>query len=402
MHASNVEHLIGRRRVHPFPARMAASIPYSVLMNHHGNLNVLDPMAGSGTTIAIARRLGHLAYGVDTDPLAVLIGRVGCEDVRHNQIIGSMYAVLQKSARWYGSLTAGNAYPLDCDEETKAFIRFWFDPTNRRQLAALTRAISEVRNSNCRRILECAVSRMIIVKSFGASRAMDVAHSRPHRVHSRGPLRPLDHFQKQVEWILGAIPFKRDLHLPSANVRLGDARKLRFSDDSMDLIITSPPYLNAIDYMRGHRLSLVWLGYRLQSLRGTRSSSVGIGCYRDAVTVAENLSSFASQGFRTERSRRLVTQFSSDIFRVLQECFRVLKQGGSMISVLADSTIKGQRIRTADGFAALGIAAGFRLKQSFVRRIPSSQRYLPTPSRASENSLARRMRTETVLQLEKP
>src|SRR3712207_7608036 len=39
--------------------------------------------------------------------------------------------------------------------------------------------------------------------------------------------------------------------------------------------ITSPPYLNAIDYLRGHRLSLVWLGYRIGDLRLTRAVSIG-------------------------------------------------------------------------------------------------------------------------------
>jgi len=40
-------------------------------------------------------------------------------------------------------------------------------------------------------------------------------------------------------------------------------------------VLTSPPYLNAIDYLRGHRLALVWLGHELGPLKEIRANSVG-------------------------------------------------------------------------------------------------------------------------------
>ena len=46
-------------------------------------------------------------------------------------------------------------------------------------------------------------------------------------------------------------------------------------DKYIDKVITSPPYLNAIDYMRGNKFSLVWLGYSLSELRKVRSNSIG-------------------------------------------------------------------------------------------------------------------------------
>ena len=53
----------------------------------------------------------------------------------------------------------------------------------------------------------------------------------------------------------------------------GDARVLRGVDrDSVDAVITSPPYLNAIDYLRGHKLALVWLGYTISRIRGYQST----------------------------------------------------------------------------------------------------------------------------------
>src|SRR5690606_37795699 len=62
----------------------------------------------------------------------------------------------------------------------------------------------------------------------------------------------------------------------TASVTQGDARRLEdVPDDAFDLALTSPPYLNAIDYLRGHRLTLVWLGYDVTSIRDIRAASVG-------------------------------------------------------------------------------------------------------------------------------
>jgi ribosomal protein L11 methylase PrmA len=59
--------------VHPFPARMAPSIVFEELSRESDQLTVVDPMAGSGTSIVAARLRGHRAFGFDVDPLAVLL-----------------------------------------------------------------------------------------------------------------------------------------------------------------------------------------------------------------------------------------------------------------------------------------------------------------------------------------
>lgn len=50
---------------------------------------------------------------------------------------------------------------------------------------------------------------------------------------------------------------------------------LPLDDASIDLVVTSPPYLNAIDYMRCSKFSLVWMGHGISDLRRLRSRSIG-------------------------------------------------------------------------------------------------------------------------------
>src|SRR5258708_14980086 len=75
-HKKTILEALGRSPIHPFPARMAPGIALEALGDAKPPLRVLDPMAGSGTVLAVARANGHRAYGVDLDPLAVLLAGV--------------------------------------------------------------------------------------------------------------------------------------------------------------------------------------------------------------------------------------------------------------------------------------------------------------------------------------
>lgn len=91
--------LLNRRTVHPFPARMAANIPWEILSPRRGRLRVLDPMAGSGTSLIVGRAAGHEAFGVDSGPLAVLISRVATADAKASRLEERGLEVLRLAKR---------------------------------------------------------------------------------------------------------------------------------------------------------------------------------------------------------------------------------------------------------------------------------------------------------------
>jgi hypothetical protein len=98
--------------------------------------------------------------------------------------------------------------------------RYWFDRTNRRQLAALARAIAEVPKRRVREILWCAFSRLIITKQAGASLALDVAYSRPHKVADETVIRPIEQFEAAVRAVVSAIPFRTPHSTPRARIKV--------------------------------------------------------------------------------------------------------------------------------------------------------------------------------------
>lgn len=391
--------------VHPFPARMAPSIVWDSLPDADRPLRILDPMSGSGTTLVCARAKGHYAMGCDTDPLALVIARAWCSDVALERLDHRATLVLERAKDLAEQLHCEEAYPREADEETRQFVDFWFDDENRRQLAALSICITRVRCEVEKTLLWCAFSRLIITKSVGVSLAMDVSHSRPHKAYKVAPIRCFDRFQKAVEQVAQNSPFQvgdeSKGSYPAADVRFGDARRLPIESNSIDMIITSPPYLNAIDYLRGHKLSLVWMGHRIEDIRRLRSENIGSEISYHSRTEGAILDAIRAMSESNDLDNRrmgMMRRYAYDMNNVLRECARVLKRNAHAIFVVGDSSVRGVFIRNSDGLTELAANHGFSLESRVVRPIAENRRYLPPPtSHQSGKQLQSRMREEVIL-----
>jgi hypothetical protein len=131
-HRKTILEILGRSPIHPFPARMAPGIALEALRESTTTLRVLDPMAGSGTVLAVARAKGHRAFGMDLDPLAVLLAGVWTRTVDAGRANDKAAEVLGRAKAAFGALASGQAYPASADDETREFIRYWFDDYARR------------------------------------------------------------------------------------------------------------------------------------------------------------------------------------------------------------------------------------------------------------------------------
>src|SRR5258706_3373045 len=198
----SLHEVLGRHSVHPIPARMAAGLALEALSKLRRPATVLDPMVGSGTALAIGRANGHRCNGFDVDPLAVLISRVWTRTVDACEVRRRAGQVLERARQIATDLSSRDAYPVSADLETRAFVRYWFDDYARRQLAALSMAISDVTADGVRETLWCAFSRQIIAKQSGVSLALDLPHSRPHRAFDRAPRKPFRLFLDAIERVL--------------------------------------------------------------------------------------------------------------------------------------------------------------------------------------------------------
>lgn len=387
--------------IHPFPARMAPEIAFDALDGLSKRSLILDPMIGSGTVMRTISELGYKGIGFDVDPLAVLMTKAWTSKIDEAGFLKASDKILTASKE----LNSKTIYLpwIDEDKPTKDFIKFWFAF---RQIADLRKLSYKIYNHNREysTLYKIALSRLIITKNKGASLAADVSHSRPHKIKEHNDFDVLAEFQKscfQISKAISAEKLKGEIQ-----IRKGDARNLKaVKNNSIDSIITSPPYLNALDYMRGHKLSLVWLGHNINSLTGIRSSSVGaekapnknanINQAKKIVHQIQNVNSLPT------RIKNMVYRYALDMENIVKESSRVLKKNRNATFVIGNSSLKGVYIDNTLITKEAAYAYGLKLLDSKEREIPQNKRYLPPPNGTNNTGLNARMRTETILTFKK-
>jgi hypothetical protein len=356
---------------------------------------VLDPMCGSGTVVRVAVDENRKGIGADLDPLAVIITRATCMPDWSTDLHMRAEDVVRNAKRRSSALPSWIA----SDPATAAFVEYWFGPEQTPDLARLARVLADrPRRDDALRI---ALSRLIVTKESAASLARDTAHSRPHRVRLSNDFDVFDGYLRAAERLeslampAGGTPGGA----PRASIRRADARRLHHVDTaSVDLVVTSPPYLNAIDYLRGHRLSLVWLGWTVGELRELRGST--IGAERGLPSETENIRKLASNAVPrfaelTGRQQGMVIRFARDMDQLCATLGRVVKPGGHAVFVVADSQLGGITIENSSVCSVAARSHGFEMLKRQRRPIPAHHRYLPPPSNDG-GALSQRMREEII------
>lgn len=420
---------------HSFPAKFPPQLPRKFIsaLTEPGDV-VLDPMMGSGTTVVEAFLTGRKAIGIDIDPLAVLLSKVKVTPASVHQItyVGDMITLEAKLAVEKRRQDLEEALKTRWDAKTKDFIDDWFAPETQLELLALMEQIEKIADVNLRSFFALALSSIIITKSGGVSLALDLGHTRPHRakvvlnrigevlvgkdfhgshaqkdgVSSKTIGSPIGEFRKRFQKNLnGLVESGGGRIIPL--VAFGNAQRLPIPDDSVSLIVTSPPYAsNAIDYMRAHKFSLVWLGHALNDLSCRRKEYIGGEVVREnsleylPPRVAEIVTDI---GNLDKNKGRVLHRYYSEMTRSLREMFRVLKPGKIAVVVVGTSIMRGKNTETATSLAEIGQAIGFDVPKIAVRALDRDRRMLPVGNtRDLVSQIQNRMHEEYVIGFLKP
>jgi hypothetical protein len=295
---------------------------------------------------------------------------------------------------------SGGRAPWADDAETDSFVDYWFGQSQKHQLQALVTAIDDITDETQKLGLRIALSRTIVTKSPRASLAADAAHSRPHRVITHSEYNTVDGFQASTVQ-LGKLLDRRELH-GRGRAALGDARALTcIRTGAADMVVTSPPYLNALDYLRGHKLALVWFGYTISDLRQRRAISIGSerGIREDVPPIVTKIvEAIEFEAVNPDAiNLRMLKRYAIDCVQFATELFRSIRPGGTAVLVVGNSTLRGNFIDNSRTVQLAMENAGFVMIRRREREIPPLHRYMAINTKDHASRAAKRMRSEVVL-----
>jgi hypothetical protein len=291
------------------------------------------------------------------------------------------------------------------DEETRGFLSYWFAPQTQLELMALLLEIEAEPDASIRRFLRLCFSGIIVTKSGGVSLAIDLAHTRPHRVKDKVPRSAIEEFAKRLRKNVASIEQseRRDGQIA---IVYGEARALPLQDNSIHLVITSPPYAgDAIDYMRAHKFSLVWFGYPVGVLSSHRRRYLGSNTLRTAAeeplpAPVERV--ITAVGEVDTHKARVLDRYYRDMMLTMREAYRVLQPGRCAIFVVASSRMRGVDTRAGECLGEIAQSVGFRVVGIGTRRIHRDRRMMPVSRHGhSCSGIEQRMHEEYVVGLVK-
>ena len=364
--------------LHPYPAKFIPQLPANLIsaLSLPGE-TVWDPFGGSGTTALEALLLGRQAISTDINPLASLVTAA-----KTTALTPEQHDVLDALQRRFDLLLQSS--DLDRILE-RARIRIddqipeiphldkWFPSTAVRELGYIRGAIREVESPVSRVFATVALSSIVLSVSY-----QDGETRYARRIRDIAPGDTLRAFCNALKIALRKhSPMERLLGYRRAQVFTADARDLDdgsegLPPESVDLIVTSPPYANANDYHLYHRFRIFWIG---EDPRKMASAEIG-------------------SHLRHQRENRGFQLYVEDMRPALRSMQQRLRSGRYIALIVGDAVFKGKTFCAREAIRAIAKEEDLEFIGAVTRPLHASRRsFIPA---------ARRARSEDIVILRKP
>ena len=358
---------------HRYPAKFIPQLVERLFDEyiHDEEAHINDPFCGSGTTIATAISRGFRASGTDINKIAHLITKAKSTPIEPDYLdkkIGQLLSALAEPS-------CKNGKPLIPERHTER-IDHWFVKDNRIELGKILGVIYEEEDETVRDLFMVAFSHILKKCSIWVQ-----GSTKPIRDFNKKSIKPREalerHFRKMQRGnaaFYSTVPSKiRDNLDDYLNVGISDARTQPTPDSSVDLIVSSSPYVTSYEYADLHQLSTIWLDLA-EDLKEYRKEFIGTS-HKEyehkrlrsqiALEIVNNMLK------KSEKTAEDIEAFFIDMGEVFDESFRILKPGGRCCFVIGNTRLKGVDILNAEVFAESLQYSGLKLDRVIKREIPS-------------------------------
>jgi hypothetical protein len=316
-------------RLHPYLGKFIPQLVEALLSRHVPSGRVLDPFAGSGTTLVQALESGLDASGADVAPFNCLLMQVKTREYNPFVLESELREALARLDEFDG---------VRPEPPVSRYVRDWYEPRAAAELLFFGGLVEGYEHGDVLRVVLARAAR-----SARRTTHFDLDFPRaPQRSEywchkHRRTCRPVGEARRFLRrYTMDTLKRIREFSRVrargrEAEVLHGDARELDFGGP-FDGVVTSPPYPGLIDYHEQHRYA-----YELLGLEECRALELGKGTSRAALSA-----------------------YSEGVAAVLANVRSSLRPGAPVVIVINDRR---------DLYPAILERAGLRLQERYRRHV---------------------------------
>jgi DNA modification methylase len=349
------EHKI--HRIHSYPAKFPAFLTtkaleyWSNISNKQPN-RIADIFCGCGTTAFEAKRNSINFWGCDISPVATLIAKTKSRKYQ----LGRLQKYFDSIINEYSSSKIQDVFDFAPDR-----LKYWYFKDQYNELSHLKEKILSVipENSDYRLFFLCGFSNILKATSRWLTKSI-----KPQIDPIKKPSKVIDAFKEQINIMLRANNDIENLSNVESDILTGNFLADSWDIPSIDMIITSPPYVTSYEYADLHQLSSLWLGF-VDDYRELRSGSIG-SLHHD-YNFNKELKRLNTTGLKIvnllldqyKSKARAVAKYFLDMQSVAKKAYSILNNNGSALFVIGNTEYKSIRIDNAKHLTESLFDSGF-------------------------------------------
>lgn len=360
---------------HRYPAKFLPNVVKKIIEDHSpANCNVIaDLFAGCGTTLVEAKVHGKRSIGTDINPVAQLITRVKTTPI----IPETLRLTYENLIARFDEFNEANYLDIQKHER----LDYWYMPQEKSKIAFLFDKVLELKaDDTTKEFFSVCISHIL----KNCSRWLQ-SSTKPQVDPNKNIPDPFDEFKRHCQKMMKSneefyneLNKKGYLDVP-CDILLRDARQTKLKSESVDMIITSPPYVTSYEYADIHQLTAYWMEY-VSSMSEFRKQFIGTSYSGN--TSLEVRGSKQAQDIvhalakKNKHIARDVAQYFNDMQEVAKEMARVLAPNGHACIVIGNTKIKEVQIKSSEVFYEFLRDAGLHKVAIIKRSIP--HKLMPT------------------------
>jgi methylase of polypeptide subunit release factors len=376
-------------RIHAYPAKFPAFLVSKAIELAKGkNIDVKkisDIFCGCGTTAFEAKRNNMDFLGYDINPVATLIAKVKSNNYQvkriekyFNQILGN-----------YNQRIITNSSYSNNDR-----ILYWFKKEQIYDLAKLLDSINNiVPKGKYLDFFLCGFSNILKSVSRWLTKSI-----KPQIDPKKESANVLDAFIHQVQLMIKALNEQEIVNKNKIMIKQGNILSAAVPNQTVDLLISSPPYVTSYEYADLHQLSLLWLGYT-DDYRKMRNGSIGSVYHQkisqDKIDTLNDIGKgIFNRLIKVDKSKAYsVAKYFIDLEKAIEKSYELLRNNGMAFFVIGNTSYKKIKIDNVKYMVSCLIAENFENIEILKRKISSKilTPYRNEKGRFSNNSNHRKV-----------